>query len=298
MFFPRFFGYMLEVIEEKIKEAGEGCGGQTELARSTLANSFQINYPDSLEEQRRIVAILDEAFEAIDKAKQNTEKNLQNVRELFDSCMQNIFSITRASGEERLLNDLLTIKHGFAFDGKYFANDGDYVLLTPGSFYEKGGYRERGPKTKFYNGQIPAGYILSEGDFLIAMTEQAPGLLGSPMIVPESNKYLHNQRLGLVQQKNGFAVDTRFLFHFFNTPEVRRSIHQSSSGLKVRHTSPKKVLELKGSFPPIEKQKELARTLDMLEAECDRLQRGNRDKSQHLDELKKSLMIKAFNGEI
>jgi type I restriction enzyme S subunit len=36
-FYPEFFGYMLVVIEDAIKEAGEGCGGQTELARSVLA---------------------------------------------------------------------------------------------------------------------------------------------------------------------------------------------------------------------------------------------------------------------
>ncbi len=47
MFFLDFFGYMLILIEEAIKNAGEGCGGQTELARSVLAERFSIHYPES-----------------------------------------------------------------------------------------------------------------------------------------------------------------------------------------------------------------------------------------------------------
>src|SRR3989338_6271299 len=58
-FFPDFFGYMLITIEEAIKEAGEGCGGQTELARSVLAEQFSVSYPTSIDEQLRIVVILD-----------------------------------------------------------------------------------------------------------------------------------------------------------------------------------------------------------------------------------------------
>ncbi len=55
MFHLDFFGYMLTVIEDAIKEAGEGCGGQTELARSVLADRFSVSYPTALHEQQRIV---------------------------------------------------------------------------------------------------------------------------------------------------------------------------------------------------------------------------------------------------
>ena len=44
------------------------------------------------------------------------------------------------------------------------------------------------------------------------MTEQAAGLLGSPMIIPESNRFLHNQRLGLVTYKENKKIHTNFLF--------------------------------------------------------------------------------------
>ena len=58
-FYMEFFGYMLVFIENAIKEAGEGCGGQTELARSVLAEKFSVHYPVSLDDQARHVAMLD-----------------------------------------------------------------------------------------------------------------------------------------------------------------------------------------------------------------------------------------------
>lgn len=151
--------------------------------------------------------------------------------------------------EEKPFSKLCGIKHGFAFAGEFFSNEGEYVLLTPGNFYEEGGYRDRGEKQKYYSGEIPRDYILNCGDLLVAMTEQAAGLLGSPLLAPESDKFLHNQRLGLVTKKPGVAWTSEFFFHVFNTQPVRKAIHASSSGAKVRHTSPTKIGEVVFSFP-------------------------------------------------
>ncbi len=76
------------------------------------------------------------------------------------------------------------------------------------------------------------------------MTEQAAGLLGSPIIVPESDKFLHNQRLGLVTKRPGVPWTNEFFFHVFNTQQVRKNIHASASGVKVRHTSPTRLARL------------------------------------------------------
>jgi len=225
LFHLDFFGYMLIVIEEAIKEAGEGCGGQTELARSVLADRFSVSYPTPLPEQQRIVGILDAAFEGLATAKANAEKNLLNARALFDSHLQAVFSQRSLNGAEgrgkgwveKPFSELCDIKHGFAFKGEFFTKQGRYVVLTPGNYYEAGGYRDRGEKQKYYAGEIPPDYIMKEGDMLVAMTEQAAGLLGSPLLVPESDKFLHNQRLGLVTQKPDVPWTNEFFFHVFNT---------------------------------------------------------------------------------
>ncbi|WP_447773730.1 restriction endonuclease subunit S [Aeromonas veronii] len=163
--------------------------------------------------------------------------------------------------EKRDLQGLISIKHGFAFKSEYFSDNGNMVLLTPGSFYESGGFRNQGAKTKFYNGDVPSGYLLEKGDMLIAMTEQAEGLLGSALFVPENSKYLHNQRLGLVQIIRQERVCLEFLYLFFNAPSSRRQITEQSTGTKVKHTSPDRLCSVVGLIPPLPEQKKIAQIL-------------------------------------
>jgi type I restriction enzyme S subunit len=169
--------------------------------------------------------------------------------------------------EEKAFSELCDIKHGYAFESEFFTNEGDYVLLTPGNFYEEGGYRDRGEKQKYFTGEIPRDYVLTGGDMLIAMTEQAVGLLGSPILVPESDKFLHNQRLGLVTKKPGVAWVNEFFFNVLNTQSVRKAIHDTASGAKVRHTSPSKVGDVVVSVPttPAEQQR-IANCLNSLDS--------------------------------
>jgi type I restriction enzyme S subunit len=163
-------------------------------------------------------------------------------------------------------SELCDIKHGYAFESEFFSNEGEHVLLTPGNFYEQGGYRDRGELQKYFNGEIPADYVLAKGDLLVAMTEQAAGLLGSPILVPESHKFLHNQRLGLVEKKPGMVWASEFLFHMFNTERIRTAIHATASGAKVRHTSPTKIGEVIASVPPtLPEQQRIADCLSSLD---------------------------------
>ena len=260
---------------------------------------FEIPIPP-LSEQKRIVAILDEAFEGCDRAIRNTEKNLANARELFESYLNAIFTKKGDWWENKKLEDICSIKHGFAFKGEFFTNEpSDYILLTPGSFYESGGYREQGGKTKYYVGEIPYSYILKKGDFLFAMTEQAVGLLGSSLIVPESDRFLHNQRLGLMQVFDGFEYYNDFFFYQFNTQRFRDAVQSTASGVKVRHTSPKKLGAITVFFPPtIAAQKVIADTLNDLYSEIQNLETIYRQKLAALKELKQSILQKAFTGEL
>jgi len=77
-----------------------------------------------LSEQRRIVGILEEAFEGIATAKANAEKNLQDARALFESHLQSVFTDRGEGWEEKPLADLCDIKHGFAFKSEFFTDGG------------------------------------------------------------------------------------------------------------------------------------------------------------------------------
>jgi len=289
--------YFQSALCSQMIEKFRNGAAQPNLSAGSL-KKFQIPIPP-LPEQQRIVSILDEAFEGIATAVENAEQNLINARELFESELEAVFANREEGWVERRFMDLCEIKHGFAFKSEYFTNEGEFVLLTPGNFYESGGFRDRGEKQKYYSGEIPEGFILKKGDLLVAMTEQAAGLLGSPILVPASDKFLHNQRLGLVVKKPDIPWLNEFFFHIFNTKRVRSEIHHSATGVKVRHTSPTKIGEVLISFPTsVSDQRAIVSKLDALSEETQRLESIYQQKLAALDELKKSILHQAFSGQL
>lgn len=160
--------------------------------------------------------------------------------------------------QEITLGDCFSIKHGFAFKGEYFVENGSHVVLTPGNFYEPGGFRARPGKDRYYAIEPPEDFILKAGDLIIAMTEQGEGLLGSSALIPTEGSYLHNQRIGLVENLDHGKIDKHFLYHLFNTPFVRAQIRASATGGKVRHTAPKRIYAIKVRAPDIREQNRIA----------------------------------------
>jgi type I restriction enzyme S subunit len=158
------------------------------------------------------------------------------------------------------LGEHIRIKHGFAFQGEYFSDRGQYIVLTPGNFIESGGFKPKSGAEKYYIAAPPAEFVLRRGDLVIAMTEQAQGLLGSSALIPEDNVYLHNQRIGLVEQSSA-CTDLRFLYYLFNSRGVRDQIQATATGSKVRHTAPVRVESITVPLPPLDTQRKIAAVL-------------------------------------
>lgn len=162
--------------------------------------------------------------------------------------------------QELTMNKLFSLKHGFAFDGKFFAPMGKFILLTPGNFHDEGGFKLK-TKEKYFAGDFDEQYLLRKGSLIVAMTEQAEGLLGSSAIIPENGKFLHNQRLGLVTDHRRDLIDLRFLYYLFNSRSVRTQIRACATGVKVRHTSPTRIGEVKVIIPNVITQQKIASIL-------------------------------------
>ena len=158
------------------------------------------------------------------------------------------------------LGECLTIKHGWAFKGEFFAESGEQSILTPGNFFEAGGFKYNDERERYYTGEYPPEYLCKKGDLIVAMTEQAAGLLGSTAIVPKDNRYLHNQRIGLVTCDEK-QITKMFAYYLFMTKSVREQISRTSSGTKVKHTSPEKIYDVEVSLPDIPTQKKIAHLL-------------------------------------
>jgi type I restriction enzyme S subunit len=240
------------------------------LSQSKLAELPMAIPP--LPEQKKIAHILSTVRQAIEAQ----ERIIATATELKKALMQKLFTEglrnepqkqteigpMPGSWEVVQLGEFFQIKHGFAFDGEFFKSLGNYILMTPGHFHEEGGFRDQGEKTKFFTGDIPQDYILARDDLVVAMTEQKSGLLGSAAFVPEANRYLHNQRLGLIVDLDTKRLRKRYLFHVFNLPHLRVEIAKTSTGSKVKHTSPTKLRAVKVGIPPtVDEQEEIASAL-------------------------------------
>ncbi|NJK93455.1 MAG: hypothetical protein HC904_17560 [Blastochloris sp.] len=187
------------------------------------------------------------------------------------------------------MSELMKVEHGFAFKGEHFSESGELVVLTPGNFHEAGGFRARPDKDRFYLGKFPDRYLLQQNDLIVAMTEQGEGLLGSSALIPESGKYLHNQRIGLVRPKNDSA-DKTFLYYLFNTDYVRQQIRNSSAGAKIRHTSPERIYRTKVRVPEKTCQSKIAAILSAY----DELIENNRRRIALLEKLAEEIYREWF----
>jgi type I restriction enzyme S subunit len=148
------------------------------------------------------------------------------------------------------LGEVIKIKHGFAFKGKHFSDHGDYILLTPGNVYPKGGLKLKGDKETYYDGDFPREYVLKKGDLVVVMTDltQEAAILGGAMLIDKSDLYLHNQRLGLVFPTE--EINRRFLYQYFNWQFFRDQVKASSNGATVKHTSPGRIYQCRLHRPP------------------------------------------------
>ena len=264
---------------------------------------FKLHIPP-LPEQRKIAGVLGVVQRAVEQQERlialTTELKKALLHQLFtqglrgESQKQTEIGPVPESWEVAELASLFEIKHGFAFEGEFFASDGRYILLTPGHFFEEGGFRDQKDKTKFYTGDFLRSYLLTKGDLLVAMTEQKAGLLGSSIVIPESDKYLHNQRLGLIHKLDDSRLNKLFLYYFFNTADVRKRIAMTASGSKVRHTSPGKIRELKIALPCLDEQRRIVETFQAVDARIEMLGR----KHATLTDLFRTLLHQLMTAQI
>ncbi|ARX34148.1 MULTISPECIES: restriction endonuclease subunit S [Proteus] len=179
----------------------------------------------------------------------------EDIRQLFPNAFEECAESTLGLGgwvpkgwSNSNLNELIDIKHGFAFKGDYFSDrETNDVLLTPGNVRIGGGFKF--DKYKYYAGPIEKNYIFSSGDIFVTMTDlsKTSDTLGYPAIVPETTGkvFHHNQRLGKVILRKHPASHSMFIYYTLCSVAYRQFILGSATGTTVKHTSPKKILSYK-----------------------------------------------------
>ncbi len=153
--------------------------------------------------------------------------------------------------KEYKLGEIVDIKHGYAFKGKFFSIEATKnILITPGNFKIGGGYK--GNKLKYYNGFVPDNYILNHKDIIVTMTDlsKQADTLGYSAKVPndDSKVFLHNQRIGLVEFKNN-SFNPEFIYWLMRAEHYQKFVAGSATGATVKHTSPTKIRAFKFKAP-------------------------------------------------
>ncbi len=254
---------------------------------------YSISIPP-LPEQRRIVAILDKAFTAIAKAKENAKKNLANSRELFESYLQSVFANPGDGWEEKKLGDVCDITSSKRIFKKEYVNSGIPF------------YRSKEIKELANNNKISLKYFISiekyneiknkygvprKGDILLT----AVGTIGEMYVVNEGDVFYFKDG-NIVWLRNFKTIDTYYL-RCALTAFVEK-IKSLSIGSAYNALTIEKLVEYAIPIPPLPEQRRIVSKLDSLSAETRKLEAICRQKLAGLEELKKSVLQKAFNGEL
>ena len=287
MFYPEFFGYMLVFIEDDIKNAGEGCGGQTELARSALAEKFPVHFPESLSEQKRIVGLLDQAFEGIATTKSNTEKNFQNARAIFESHLQSVFNQRSEGWVEVALGDVCEFVGGSQPPKSVFsmAKTADNIRLIQIRDYKS-------DKHLVYIPRSQARRFCAADDVMI-------GRYGPPLFqILRGLDGAYNVAL-MKAIPNETRLLRSFLFYFLKNSTILNYVIYHSERAAGQIGVTKETLQpYPIVLPSLEEQKKIVETMAELEIETQRLAGVYARKLVALGALKKSLLHQAFTGNL
>jgi type I restriction enzyme S subunit len=246
-----------------------------------------------LPEQRRIVGILDEAFEGIATAKANAEKNLQNARALFESHLQSVFTQRGKGWEETTIDECIKF---IDYRGKTPEKTASGLRLVTAKNVKMGFLQEEpmefvAPET--YGPWMTRG-IPRKGDVLF--TTEAP--LANVAQLDTADKVVFAQRI-IIMQPDAHRLDSTFLKYLLLSQPIQQRIHAKGTGATVKGIKARLLKTVEISFPRnIAEQRNIVAVLDSLSAETDRLASIYQQKLAALDELKKSLLHQAFSGEL
>jgi len=296
-FISKFMFYQALSPWFKAQLEGLASGTTVPIVNKSKFNSIKVVLPPT-SEQKRIVAILDQAFADIEQARAKTDQNLKNARELFESYLQQVFSQRGEGWVETTLGEEINLLTGFAFKSKEYVTHSDSVPLIRGDNIVQGKLRWDGvklwasDKTAEYEK-----YQLAKDDIVLAMdrTWVKAGMKFS-RISDADLPALLVQRVARLRCLNSLNSD--YLYHLIGSKLFERYVLSIQTGLGVPHISGKQIQTFRFNKPGIEEQLLVVKTLNKLADKVSCLTEIYQSKLFAIDELKKSILQKAFTGEL
>jgi type I restriction enzyme S subunit len=256
-----------------IEKTSKRAAGQDGVRKERLY-AYPTPVP-SLEEQKKIVAILDQVFTAIDQAKVNIEKNIVNAKELFQSKREDFFiKAYEISGNKfDILKNVCTIKTG-KLNSNAMVENGKYPFFTCS--------REIFSIDKY----------AFDTEAVLLAGNNASGDFNVKYYKGKFNAY---QRTYVITINN---ADLSYSFLKHKLEHNLQAFKRQSVGAATRFLKIGMINNLEIPIPNIKVQKDLCGNLDLLKDNLDTLISSYIKKHESLEELKKSLLQKAFAGEL
>lgn len=268
----------------------EGIQSNSTGIRNLDGNAYKaINmaFPN-LPEQQRIVAILDEAFDGIATAKINAEKNLKNARELFESHLQSVFTQRGDGWVEKTLGDVCDLFQGLCINAKtkHLIVEQEVSNLPLLRIKD---LRDNSAEIFISKTGWPTNAQVTESEIIYTRTGQV-GLVFRGRI-----GILHNN---CFKVKPRSVLNESYLFWWLQNPVFKEKIMT----LSLKAAQPDithslfKVQAI--SVPPLKYQNKVIPVIEQILESIKRLESIYQQKITALDELKKSLLHKAFSGQL
>jgi type I restriction enzyme S subunit len=292
-FVPEFLYYFLLAKKDDLVAQATG-NAQPNISQIKIKNTEVPVLP--LPKQQRIVALLDEAFAGLATAKANAERNIQNARAIFESHLQSVFSQRGEGWEENTmdLSELCELIVDCEHKTAPVQDEGIPSIRTPnigkGKLLLDGVNRVSEDIYKAWSRRAEP----KPGDLILA--REAPA--GNVAVIPDGARVCLGQRTVLIRPKADI-FDPFFLAYRLLEPKMQEKLLGHSRGATVQHVNMKDIRALNvGPIPPLRTQQEISGAINLISAEGEHLTRLYERKLAALEELKKSLLHQAFNGEL
>ncbi|HNY45015.1 MAG TPA: restriction endonuclease subunit S, partial [Bacteroidales bacterium] len=249
-----------------------------------------------LSEQRRIVSILDKCFSAIERSRNNAEQNLKNAKEIFESYLNKVFISSTDSKtkhknwEEKKLGEIAEIEYGFTDKAKV---KGDFRYIRITDIDNEGLLSDR--EKVYINSNVEAqNFILNNNDLLMARTGAT---FAKVLLYEEKEPSIFASYL--IRIKFNIKVENKLYWYFSKSPNYWKQANSLSSGAAQPQFNGNALKQIVFTFPKSkDEQRQVVKELDTLRIETQKLESIYQKKILLLEELKKSILQKAFNGEL
>jgi type I restriction enzyme S subunit len=293
----RFLMRLLQSIFELISNEARGVAQKGFYLKQL--RDFEISFPTSLTEQRRIVSILDEAFSEIDEAKVITEKNLENARQLFESYLDEIFTNHRSDWKKNNLKSLTTkIGSGATpLGGEKAYKSSGISLIRSLNVYD---YEFRLKNLAFIDDEQAGkldNVIVMEDDVLLNITGAS---VARCFLVPFNILPARvNQHVSIIRCSKDQILPEFLHYLLISKPYKDLLLNTGEKGGATRQALTKNQIEnFVIKYPILDEQIDIIGKLDKLLKESTKLKILYNQKLIHLEELKKSILKQAFEGKL